>query len=284
MNRAVGFLLGIVCGIPQLPWSRGHAFHHRHNGDWERYQGPSALITTEAYGALSPAQQRLVRPASPPADAVSRRVLLSGDQAPRGHAAGSCLDAAPDRGSAATRHWHSPEEFRDLALNNLAVVVPVGRHGLVDRRRALLVIYSPVMACAAAIFICIFFVQHNFPGSYAHATEGWSEMAGCLEGTSDLDLPAVFNWFSADIGCHAIHHLSPAIPNYRLRACQPATAPAQRRATAFAGRHPRLLQLHPLGSPGQPADHHRWRRLCPFRRGSLIKAGVARQGGPSPHR
>ena len=29
----------------------------------------------------------------------------------------------------------------------------------------------------------------------------------------------MLNWFSADIGCHAIHHLCSAIPNYRLRAC-----------------------------------------------------------------
>jgi len=75
------------------------------------------------------------------------------------------------------------------------------------------------MTCGAAIFICIFFVQHNFPGSYAHTTEGWNAMAGALEGTSDLEMPALLNWFSADIGCHAIHHLCAAIPNYHLRAC-----------------------------------------------------------------
>jgi omega-6 fatty acid desaturase (delta-12 desaturase) len=85
-------------------------------------------------------------------------------------------------------------------------------------------IYAPVMTCGAAIFICIFFVQHNFPGSYAHTTQGWNAMAGALEGTSDLELPAVLNWFSADIGCHAIHHLCAAIPNYRLRACHDLNA------------------------------------------------------------
>jgi omega-6 fatty acid desaturase (delta-12 desaturase) len=49
-------------------------------------------------------------------------------------------------------------------------------------------------------------------------------MAGVLEGTSDLELPALLNWFTADIGCHAIHHLCEAIPNYRLRACQQRNA------------------------------------------------------------
>ena len=44
-NRAVGFLFGIVAGIPQLPWSRGHAFHHRHNGNWAKYRGPAAVVS-----------------------------------------------------------------------------------------------------------------------------------------------------------------------------------------------------------------------------------------------
>lgn len=57
-NQVFGFLLGVLSAIPQYPWSRGHAYHHRHNGDWEKYQGPSALVTTSAFAALSPGQQR----------------------------------------------------------------------------------------------------------------------------------------------------------------------------------------------------------------------------------
>jgi omega-6 fatty acid desaturase (delta-12 desaturase) len=121
-----------------------------------------------------------------------------------------------------SRHWYSPAEFRDLLLNNIAVLALWILMGLWLGHGSFWAIYAAVMACAAAIFICIFFVQHNFPGSYAHRTEGWSEMQGVLAGTSTLDLPPLLNWFSADIGCHAIHHLSSRIPNYRLRAAQEA--------------------------------------------------------------
>jgi omega-6 fatty acid desaturase (delta-12 desaturase) len=31
-------------------------------------------------------------------------------------------------------------------------------------------------------------------------------------------MPRWLNWFTADIGYHHVHHLSSAIPNYRLRA------------------------------------------------------------------
>ena len=32
-------------------------------------------------------------------------------------------------------------------------------------------------------------------------------------------MPALLNWFSADIAYHSIHHLCERIPNYRLKEC-----------------------------------------------------------------
>lgn len=234
-NRWVGFLLGVVAGIPQLPWSRGHAFHHRHNGDWQKYKGPSALISTEDFARLNPGQQRLYRWLRHPLMLFPggffylvikpRLALLLGliDLIPWLIAQ---LQQTPTANVFTlfeqhnSRHWHSPREGLDLFWNNVAVLcfwmamaswVGLGQFWS---------LYVPLMTCGAALFICVFFIQHNFPDSYAHRSEGWSPMAGVLEGTSDLDLPPLLNWFTADIGCHAIHHLCEAIPNYRLRACQ----------------------------------------------------------------
>ena len=79
--------------------------------------------------------------------------------------------------------------------------------------------YSIVVTITSAIFICIFFVQHNFKGSYAHRTDDWSLLRGAVEGSSNLDIPRWLNWFLADISFHSIHHLCDRIPNYNLRAC-----------------------------------------------------------------
>lgn len=54
-NRAVGFLFGIVAGIPQLPWSRGHAFHHRHNGNWAKYRGLRRSSAPRLIAVIAPA-------------------------------------------------------------------------------------------------------------------------------------------------------------------------------------------------------------------------------------
>src|SRR6185312_5494052 len=37
LNRLVGFILGVVSGMPQYVWSQHHNYHHAHNGNWERY-------------------------------------------------------------------------------------------------------------------------------------------------------------------------------------------------------------------------------------------------------
>jgi omega-6 fatty acid desaturase (delta-12 desaturase) len=158
-----------------------------------------------------------------------RLALLLGVIGFAGHALG-CLRREPrmdPRRIAATyssAHWYSGAEFQDLLLNNLCVLASwvllchwIGA-GLFWG------LYAIVMACSAALFLCIFFVQHNFEGSYAHRSEGWSPLRGSLEGTSRLRLPPPLNWFTADIGCHNIHHLCERIPNYRLRACQERNA------------------------------------------------------------
>jgi omega-6 fatty acid desaturase (delta-12 desaturase) len=84
--------------------------------------------------------------------------------------------------------------------------------------------YSVVMTFSAAIFICIFVVQHNFRGSYAHGSEDWNYLQGALSGSSNLILPPLLNWFSADIAFHSVHHLCERIPNYRLRQCHEKNA------------------------------------------------------------
>lgn len=235
INRCFGFVLGILAGIPQLPWSRGHAFHHRHNGNWEKYKGPSALVSVEAYNKFSKRDQLVYRCLRHPLMLVPggffylvikpRIELLAG-------LPGLLRFWARTKGQFPSRSffdilssyhskwWHSPEEFRDLFFNNIAVVFGWYVACTLLGPATFWLIYAPVMACGAAIFICIFFVQHNFPNSYAHSTENWQQMDGVIEGTSDLDLPFILNWFSADIGCHAIHHLCEAIPNYNLQACQ----------------------------------------------------------------
>lgn len=235
VNRCFGFLLGVINGLPQYPWSRGHAFHHKHNGNWDRYRGPVAINSVDQFDALSPLRQRLYVMLLHPLMLfpggffyliIKPRVqLLCGLLNYIPHAIG-CLFRRQWRGLFAykSKFWYTNGEFWDLFFNNICVLGLWYVCGEVMGHGFFWAIYAPVMMNAAAIFICVFFIQHNFEESYAHRDEGWNYLAGAMEGSSYLKLPAIFNWFTADIGYHNIHHLCERIPNYYLAACHRSNA------------------------------------------------------------
>ncbi len=241
LNRSMGFSLGVLNAIPQYPWSRDHAFHHRHNGNWQIYRGPIDVLTVREFQAL-PKQSQLFY-------AISRHWLMLFPGGfyyliikPRLTLVHALVDfiwsifmelldgvrkknfASLQSISTRVRLHHSGYgstlgEIIDLIANNLFVLT-----GWVLMSKWLgpglfWSCYSIVMTVSAAIFICIFFVQHNFNGSYAHGTDDWSPLLGAVEGSSNLDIPEWLNWFFADISFHSIHHLCDRIPNYNLRAC-----------------------------------------------------------------
>ncbi|MFN9644640.1 MAG: fatty acid desaturase [Cyanobacteriota bacterium] len=246
LNRVAGFLLGVINAIPQHPWSRGHAFHHRHNGNWERYRGPSALVTLEAYRELSPRQRWLYGLLRQPVMLLPggffylvikpRLALLLGSGAFVIATLRALTAAVADRGWRAlaelpalvrqhrSSHWYTRGELADLVANNLLVIASWWLMGRWLGVGLFWSCYALVMACSAAIFICIFFVQHNFADTYAHGSGDWNVLRGAVEGSSNLELPWILHWFSADIGFHSIHHLCERIPNYRLRACHERNA------------------------------------------------------------
>jgi acyl-lipid omega-6 desaturase (Delta-12 desaturase) len=239
INRIVGFVLGVINAIPQYPWSRGHAYHHKTNGDWERYRGPSGLYSTEQFAKLSPSAQTryellrhplMIFPGGFFYLAIKPRLeLIIGVYHFIGHFF-TCRKQNPHMSwseivaTRQTKGWYTTPEFWDLLFNNICVISIWIYFSNLLGFGFFASVYSITITCSAAIFICVFFIQHNFEGSYAHKTAGWDYLIGALEGTSYLKLPALFNWISADIGYHNIHHLSERIPNYYLAACHQANS------------------------------------------------------------
>lgn len=246
LNRVAGFLLGVINALPQHPWSRGHAFHHKHNGNWDRYRGPSALLTVARYRELTPRQRwwyaflrqplmlvpggffyLVIKPRLQLLLGAGEFVIKTGRAlaaavAERGWRALAELPALV-RGHRSS-HWYTAGELADLVANNALVIASWLLMAQWLGAGLFWSCYALVMSFSAAIFICVFFVQHNFEGSYAHGSDDWSYLRGAIEGSSNLELPEILHWFSADIGFHSIHHLCERIPNYRLRACHQRNA------------------------------------------------------------
>jgi len=234
MNRAFGFVLGVVTGMPQYVWSQHHDYHHAHNGDWEVYRGPYATPSVAEYAAMTRLQQRLYRlkchvAAAPVVGFVyliwnPRVTWLTGSIGLARHVVARRM-AQPRlamRSLAAgftTRYWQSEREYRHMFWNNVVLLSVWAVMCWAVGPGRFFAIYVLSVSLAGGAGVLLFAVQHNFEHAYASDTKRWDRDHGTIHGTSFLVLPTWLNWLTANIGYHHIHHLSAQIPNYGLVGC-----------------------------------------------------------------
>ena len=244
LNNIFGFFLGVINGIPQKPWSNDHAFHHRNNGNWEIYKGPIDVLSLEDYRALEISERFFYK--------ISRHwiMLFPGGffylvikarlgliliiyNLIKSLVQESLLKIKDGKyfelliiktriKPPFSDYGDNFDELLDLIANNILVI-----SGWIFMCKWLgaiffLTFYSLILTLSAAIFICVFFIQHNYEDAYASNTKNWDIVDGAIAGSSNLEIPNWLNWFLADISFHSVHHLSERIPNYNLRACHEA--------------------------------------------------------------
>src|SRR5580704_3299508 len=234
LNRWVGFVLGVLSGMPQYVWAQHHNYHHAHNGNWERYRGPYATLSVDEYAALSAGQQRFYRhkcsiAAAPLAGCIylilnPRFTWISGTlglwaHILRGKFRRSGLSVRDLSASYQTRYWKNPKEYQHMLWNNLVLLSVCAIMCWYFGAALFFINYLLTVSRAGGLVIVLFTVQHNFEHSYATGCERWDYDTGAIEGTSFLVLPGWLNFFTANIGYHHIHHLSSSIPSYRLVQC-----------------------------------------------------------------
>lgn len=234
LNRATGFLLGVISGMPQYVWAQHHNYHHAHNGNWEKYRGPYATLSVEEYAALTPAQQRMYRYkcsvlGAPLAGFVylifnPRLTWLRGTVGLLIHTirrkfAEPALSLRAHAAAYRTRYWKSAREYRHMLWNNVALLSVWAMMCHLCGVAQFFSIYVLSLSIAGGAGIVLFTVQHNFRHAYASDSEHWDHDLGAIEGTSFLVLPRWLNWCTVNIGYHHIHHLSASIPSYRLVKC-----------------------------------------------------------------
>jgi len=234
LNRACGFLLGVLSGMPQYVWSKHHQFHHDHNGDWEVYRGPYATRSVQEYAAMTTRQRWMYRlkchlAAAPVVGFVylifnPRFTWLKGTVQLGYHVltrriTEPHLSMAQHAASFTTRYWQSDREYRHMAANNVVLLTLWALMCWAIGPVNFFAVYVASVSLAGGAGIVLFAVQHNFEHAYASGTEHWDRDAGAMYGTSFLILPRWLNWFTTNIAYHHVHHLSAQIPNYRLVSC-----------------------------------------------------------------
>jgi omega-6 fatty acid desaturase (delta-12 desaturase) len=134
-------------------------------------------------------------------------------------------------------------ELMSVVLTNLLIVAVALTAAEIIGWRTYFMIQLPVLWIAGALGIWLFYVQHQFPGGYWTHKDDWDPMRAALEGSSFYDLPSVLRWFSANIGYHHVHHLSPRIPNYHLKTCHDSVPALQDRPTLTVATSLPCIQL-----------------------------------------
>jgi acyl-lipid omega-6 desaturase (Delta-12 desaturase) len=233
-NRACGFLLGVIVGLPQYVWSKRHAFHHATNGNSEKFRGVLNTLTVEEYASLSKAQQRryrwlrhvafapyggfmymLFRPRFAWLKGTLDLVLHCLKQKLKQPKVSIRIHAAGFQ----TKYWRTAVDYRHMCWNNIASFVLWACMCFAVGPVLFFTVYFASISLVGGILILLVHSQHNFEHAYAARTADWDGDAATLYGTSFMLLPGWLNWFTANTAYHHVHHLSAAIPNYLLVEC-----------------------------------------------------------------
>jgi omega-6 fatty acid desaturase (delta-12 desaturase) len=202
-NDALGFLTGVMTFTPYHDWRAEHARHHATAGDLDRRGvGDVWTMTVSEYREaplLRRLGYRLYRNPLVMFGLGPLYVFLIKQRFPRAQ--------------------NGPRATLSVHLTNLALVAILGTLFATIGVGTTLLVQLPILAIGGAAGIWLFYVQHQFEGVYWERRDRRDYVAVAMQGSSFYALPRILQWFSGNIGFHHIHHLSPAIPNYRLPEC-----------------------------------------------------------------
>jgi omega-6 fatty acid desaturase (delta-12 desaturase) len=201
-NRIVGAVTGLLTLIPFEHWRHEHALHHASAGDLDRRgHGDVDTLTVREYLGRSPwgrLRYRIIR--HPLVFLVIGPVFFVLEK------------RFPPRGANAGR------QVASVWTTNVAIVI-AGAALLALFGPRVLLVYLPAYYVAVGAGLWLFFVQHQFEGTYWEDHQNWDYRDAAIEGSSFFRLPAVLQWVTGSIGFHHVHHLGPRIPNYNLQRC-----------------------------------------------------------------
>lgn len=199
-NDWLGRLLGVIVFTPYEYWKHSHSIHHASAGDLDkRGVGDVSTWTVDEYRS-KPWYARL-------GYRLMRQPLFL-------FTAGPLLMFV-----LVQRIWRpgaGQREKLSVIYTNIALVLVVTFLIWLVGWKAFLVVQLPILWIATVSGVWLFYVQHNFEGTYWERHASWNFYKAGLLGSSYYQLPALLNWFTGNIGFHHIHHLAPKIPNYYL--------------------------------------------------------------------
>jgi omega-6 fatty acid desaturase (delta-12 desaturase) len=200
-NERVGAVLGVVVCSPFKSWRHSHAVHHASAGDLDRRGvGDVLTLTVAEYRARTWGGRLGYR--------MFRNPLVMFGLGPL-----YAMVIQPRFVSRSAR----PRIRRSVIGTDIALLAIAAALCALVGWRAFLLVQLPGLLLAGSVGVFLFYVQHQFEGTYWQESADWSFADAALRGSSYLKLPRTLQFFTASIGLHHVHHLSASIPNYNLQ-------------------------------------------------------------------
>lgn len=245
----VGRMIGVLTLTPYEYWRRSHAVHHATSGNLDRRGvGDIAVLTLDEYRALPWARRLAYR--------LYRHPLVMLGLGP---AYMFVLQHRLPVGFMKER-W----AWLSVIGNFIGIALFAAPLMLLHGPAAFLLVHLTIIVLAGSCGVWLFYVQHQFDGAYWSRNESWTLQDAALRGSSQLELPRVLRWFTANIGEHHVHHFGSRIPFYRL----PDVVREQPRLAAGA----RLTLRDGFGVLGLALWDEATGRLVSFRRAAMPAA------------
>ncbi len=202
-NNIVGMIMGIIALTPFHKWHHQHWIHHSTSGNLDkRGIGDVWTMTVDEYLKSSKWDRFLYRSFRNPFIMFILGPIL--------------VVLYQNR---TTKKDMTKQEKWNVYLTNLAILGIAVAISMVIGFRAYLLIQLPIVLIGHSIGIWLFYIQHQFDDVEWERQNKWDYKVSAITGSSFLKLPAVFQWFTGNIGYHHVHHLSSRIPNYYLEKC-----------------------------------------------------------------
>ena len=202
-NAIVGYITGILTWTPYYYWRHEHAIHHATAGDLDRRGTGDVFTMTVAEYMAAPWWKKT-------GYRIMRNPLIL-------FTIGSFIVF-----TVAHRFWlpgTAARERNSVIFTNLALSVIIASLVWLDWLAGISDDPDPDHVLCRSAGVWLFYVQHNFDGTYWERHDKWEFFKAGMNGSSFYKLPGILQWFTGNIGFHHIHHLSPKIPNYKLPVC-----------------------------------------------------------------
>jgi len=211
---AIFTLIGLYMLAPTSIWKRSHDYHHNHNSKlFSASIGSWPIVTKKKFLRMKRSERFGYLAIRHPLTIAFGYIVV--------FIYGLCIQSFMNNPK---KHWDSVIALV-LHFTVLACILVFAGWTY------WLLTWCLPFLIAFAIGSYLFYAQHNFPGVTFKNNIEWSYEHAAMESSSYMVMNPFWQWVTANIGYHHIHHLNSRIPFYRLPEAMAAIPELQKAKT-----------------------------------------------------